>query len=154
MTGVWVLLGALVAAGAVGLWLRAVNGRVRGSASPRALPEPVAQAVDRDAAVTLVQLSTTFCSSCRRTRSLLEDVADRTTGLAYAELDVTDQPAVAGSLGVRRAPTTLAIGRDGTNCSGSAGFPGGTNCSAHCARTCRRHCSIQWTHLPGAGSTG
>jgi thioredoxin-like negative regulator of GroEL len=124
MTGVVLLLCAIAVSLAFEGWRRARNGRIRAVSPAQAtLPEPVAEVIDRDAAVTLVQLSTAFCSSCHQVKSLLEGMAGRTGGLAYAELDVTDQPSVASSLGVLRAPTTLALAANGTELLRVGGLP-------------------------------
>ncbi|WP_367134391.1 TlpA family protein disulfide reductase [Saccharothrix sp. HUAS TT1] len=123
MTGVWALLGAVAVVAAIGLVLRARNGRVRAARPRGALPAPVRDLLDPDAPVTLVQVSTAFCATCRQTRSLLADLAARTDGLRHVELDVTDLPGVAADLGVLRAPTTLAFDRSGGELLRVGGVP-------------------------------
>ncbi|TDV40040.1 TlpA family protein disulfide reductase [Actinophytocola oryzae] len=110
MVGVLVLVGTLVLASAVGVTMKARDGRVRATRES-ALPPEVAALV-RPAGVTLVQLSTTFCAPCRHTRVLLSDLATRTDGLHHAELDLTERPDLARELSVLRTPTTIAV--DGT----------------------------------------
>lgn len=126
MVGVWVAVAVLLVGGAAGGLLRARNGRIR-AAKPdeRRLPTPVTEALDQDAAVTLVQISTTFCAPCRHTKAVLEPLAARTDGLRHVELDVTDQPEVAQALGVLRTPTTLAFSPDGTELLRISGVPKG-----------------------------
>ncbi|MFC5285778.1 thioredoxin family protein [Actinokineospora guangxiensis] len=108
MTGALVAVGTLVLATAVGLLLRTRSGRV-GAARTPALPAEVLAALDPTAAVTLVQFSTTFCAPCRHTRALLADLAERTPGLAHAEIDLTDRADLARAMAVLSTPTTVAV---------------------------------------------
>jgi thiol-disulfide isomerase/thioredoxin len=126
-TGLLVLAVTLVAAVAAGLLLRARNGRVRVAAAPaaRALPGPVSDALDQDSAVTLVQISTTFCAPCRHAKAVLSNLAETTDGLHHVELDVTDRPEVAQSMSVLRTPTTIALTADGRELLRVGGVPRG-----------------------------
>ncbi|ANZ37372.1 thiol reductase thioredoxin [Lentzea guizhouensis] len=124
MTGVWALLGALAVASAIGVLLKVREGRIKQSSRSSAaadLPAPVRELLTPG--VTLVQLSTTFCAPCRHAKVVLRDLADRTDGLAHAELDVTNLPDVAAQLGVMRTPTTLALTADGTEVLRVGGVP-------------------------------
>lgn len=124
MTGLWVLLGTLAAALVVGAVLVARNGRVRAAKRPeRRLPAAVAEVLDPDAPVTLVQISTTFCAPCRHARAVLSHLAERTPGLRHVDLDVTRRPEVAEALGVLRTPTTLALDADGRELLRVGGVP-------------------------------
>jgi thiol-disulfide isomerase/thioredoxin len=127
VTGLLALLGALVVAGVLALWLRSREGRIRGAAAvqaqPGTLPAPVRAVLADGSTVTLVQVSTTFCAPCRQARAVLHQLAGDTAGLAHAELDVTNQPEVAVSLGVLRTPTTLAFTSDGTELLRVGGVP-------------------------------
>lgn len=128
MTGVLVLVGTLVLAGAAGLALRSREGRIRGvGKAPEplvaGLPEDVRRVLDPDAAVTLVQLSTTFCAPCRHARRLLNDLAAGTERLHHAELDLTHRPDLARALSVLRTPTTLAVDARGTELLRVGGVP-------------------------------
>jgi thiol-disulfide isomerase/thioredoxin len=122
MTGALVLVGTLVLAGAAGLIMRSRNGRVR-TAPAVSLPADVRGVLDPGAAVTLVQLSTTFCAPCRHTRVLLSDLASRTEGLHHAEIDLTERPELARELSVLRTPTTLAIDGSGRELLRVGGVP-------------------------------
>jgi len=123
VTGVWVLVGALVVAGVLVWLLQAREGRIKQTSAgvPAGLPEPV-QAV-LAGGVTLVQVSTTFCAPCRHARAVLSRLADTTAGLTHVELDVTDRPEIATSLGVFRTPTTVAFTSDGTELLRVGGVP-------------------------------
>ncbi|NUT46786.1 MAG: thioredoxin family protein [Saccharothrix sp.] len=123
MTGVWALLAALAVVAVIGVALRARDGRVRAARPGERLPEPVRDLLDGYTPVTLVQISTSFCATCGRTRALLEDLARGTDGLRHVELDVTDLPEVAADLGVLRAPTTLAFDPAGVELLRVGGIP-------------------------------
>ncbi|HEY3607061.1 MAG TPA: thioredoxin domain-containing protein [Pseudonocardiaceae bacterium] len=128
MTGLWVLLGALVVAGALAWLLQAREGRIRQSKDAvraAGLPEQVRAALADAPSVTLVQVSTTFCAPCRHARAVLTRLAEYTDGLRHVELDVTDRPEIATSLGVLRTPTTVAFTSDGTELLRVGGVPRG-----------------------------
>lgn len=122
MTGALVAVGTLVLAAAAGLLLRARSGRVGRARAPE-LPPEVLAALDPAASVTLVQFSTTFCAPCRHTRVLLGDLADRTPGLAHADLDLTDRPELAARMAVLRTPTTVAVSAGGAELLRVTGVP-------------------------------
>ncbi|GLZ38397.1 thioredoxin family protein [Actinokineospora sp. NBRC 105648] len=128
MTGALVAVGTLLLCAVVGLVLRARNGRVREGRGSRGttvelVPEDVRAVLDPAAAVTLVQLSTTFCTPCRHTRVLLSDLAGRTAGLAHTDIDLTDRPELAKALSVLRTPTTLAVDAHGVELLRVGGVP-------------------------------
>lgn len=123
MNGVWALFGAVAVVTVIGLVLHTRDGRVRQAKPAARLPDRVSDLLNPDTPVTLVQVSTTFCATCRQTRALLEDLAGRTEGLRHVELDVTDLPEVAAELGVLRAPTTLALDASGAELLRVGGLP-------------------------------
>jgi thiol-disulfide isomerase/thioredoxin len=121
MVGALVLVGTLVLATAIGLVMKAREGRVR-AAGASGLPADI-QALVAPGRVTLVQLSTTFCAPCRHARTLLSDLAARTDGLHHTELDLTDRPELARELSVLRTPTTLAVDGHGAEILRVGGVP-------------------------------
>ncbi|HVK24164.1 MAG TPA: thioredoxin family protein [Actinokineospora sp.] len=127
MIGGLVAVGTLVVATAVGFLLRRRDGRVRAAADRpdrvNLLPADVRAVLDPDAAVTLVQLSTTFCAPCGHTRVILTDLAENTDRLAHADIDLTDRPELARQLSVLRTPTTLAVDATGTEILRVGGVP-------------------------------
>jgi thiol-disulfide isomerase/thioredoxin len=133
VTGLWALLGALAAAALIAVLLRRREGRIRAArsavrdaASGDALPDAVRALLHPDegpAPVTLVQVTTTYCTACRPARAVLTELSTRTPGLRHVELDVTDTPEVAARLGVLRAPTTLAFDPRGTELLRVGGVP-------------------------------
>jgi len=127
VTGLWVLLGTLAVAGVLAWLLQAREGRIKASSTGPSdeLPEPVRAALADAPSVTLLQVSTTFCAPCRHARVILARLAESTSGLAHVELDVTDRPEIATSLGVLRTPTTVAFTSDGRELLRVGGVPRG-----------------------------
>lgn len=124
MTGLWVLLGTLAAALVAGAMLAVRNGRIRAGKRPeRRLPDAVAEVLDPGTPITLLQISTTFCTPCRHARAVLAQMAERTAGLDHVDLDVTHRPEVAEALGVLRTPTTLALDPGGRELLRVGGVP-------------------------------
>lgn len=119
-TGLWVLAAAVVVAIVAGLVLRARNGKVR-AGNGSALPPEVLTALDGD--VTLVMFTTQFCANCKYTRPVLRDLAEHTDGISYAEIDLTDKPALAKELSVLSTPTTLAVAASGVEILRVGGVP-------------------------------
>ncbi len=128
MTAWWVLLATAAVVVAVGVTLRVRSGAVRtqpADGTGERLPDEVLALLARDAkdAVTLLQLSTTFCAPCRQARVLLADLAGRTPGLSHVELDLTRHPELVAPLRVRSTPTTLAVDATGVELLRLAGVP-------------------------------
>ncbi|MGW9477288.1 TlpA family protein disulfide reductase [Saccharomonospora azurea] len=129
MTGLLVIGGTLVAGVLAGTLLSLRNGRIHRttmsapSPNPRdSLPAAVAEAL-RPGAITLVQLSTTFCAPCRHARAVLARVAETADGVAHVDLDITDRPEVAQTLRVLRTPTTIAFDSEGAELLRINGVP-------------------------------
>lgn len=146
--GAWVLLIALAATLGIGLWWRArqgiprssrVGSRVSSSASnsarngnsedgvvdqfPDELRQRLAEQPDEGIRVTLLQLSSTFCTPCRHTRILLAAFAERTNGVRHVEVDLTHHPAWSTPLRVHTTPTTLVLDESGRELFRISGVP-------------------------------
>lgn len=111
MTQVLVVVGALTAATAVGLWWRrrSGRGRVQSPDSPRLDPDLLAGLGVPTEGVTLLQFSTAFCQPCRATRRVLGDVAAKVAGVHHVEVDAESHLTAVRTLGIIRTPTTLVI---------------------------------------------
>src|SRR5690606_39165221 len=105
MTGLLVVVGVLAAGTVIGFVLRGREGAVRSGQQRGELPARVAEALGPG--VTLVQISTTFCAPCRHTRARLSALADKRADLSHVDIDVTNQPEIAETLGVLRTTTTI-----------------------------------------------
>jgi thiol-disulfide isomerase/thioredoxin len=72
---------------------------------------------------TLLQFSSAFCAPCRATRQILRDVAGTVEGVRHVEIDAESRLDLVRRLDVRRTPTTLVLGPDGTITHRASGQP-------------------------------
>ncbi|GGO79347.1 thioredoxin family protein [Nocardioides deserti] len=135
-TGLWVLIGAVVLALAVGGWRTVADGRfarrgrvredTTGGAAQSSVWTEVAAALPDVAPgerATLLQFSTAFCAPCRVTRRTLGEVADLVPGVAHVEVDAEHHLELVRRLGVLRTPTTLVLDAEGREVARAAGAP-------------------------------
>ena len=115
MTGLIVLVVALAAATAFGLYRRATDGRARsarGPQGPHLTPEDLG--AELGSVRTFVQFSSSVCTPCRRTRTLFESVTVDLPGVAYVDLDAESRLELVEQFGILRTPTVLVLDPDGT----------------------------------------
>ena len=121
MTGVYVLLAALVVAAALGVVHRRYDGRWRtrpAGADLRALVPGTA-----GERATLVQFSSAFCAPCRATKRVLADVAAAVPGVAHVEVDAESHLELVRALNILKTPTTLVLDADGREVKRAVGQP-------------------------------
>lgn len=147
MTGLIVLVATLVVATVAGLTVRRRTGQLRSvPGTPAAAPTATVDAAHADDAghprglapslaalgvvpgetATLLQFSSTFCTPCRATRTLLADVASGATGVRHVEIDVGSGDAaldLVRTLDIRRTPTTLVLDGNAREVGRAAGVP-------------------------------
>lgn len=124
MTGLLVLIAALVAAALTAWVLTSINGRFRDNRSGTAavltsedLGRPLG---DR---ATFVHFSSAFCAPCRTTRILLEGVADRVEGIAVIEIDAEAHLELVRRFDVMRTPTVFVLDPRGVVVRRASGLP-------------------------------
>lgn len=136
-SGGYVLLVAVLAALAFGIYRALVDGRFRGTHRIRgaveAKPGTTADAISVLAGTewseqlgeraTFLQFSSAFCAPCRATRRILEDVVAETPGVTHVEVDAEHHLELVRRLGVLRTPTTLVLDGAGVEVTRAAGAP-------------------------------
>lgn len=125
MAGIVALLAALVLTAAVAWVLKARNGRF----SERA-PQADAQVLSANdigtelgERATLVQFSSAFCSPCRATRVLLNDIAAKVDGVVAVDIDAEEHLEMVRRFGIMRTPTVLVLDADGAVSTRASGLP-------------------------------
>lgn len=140
MTGVVILIAAVVLALGFGAWRARVDGRFGARRTPRATAPDASSAESSeptawDAVVaaglveapgeraTLLQFSSAFCAPCRATRRVLGEVAEVVPGVAHVEVDAEHHLELTRTLGILRTPTTLVLDAAGREVTRAAGAP-------------------------------
>lgn len=113
MTGLLVVLAAVLLAAGFGLYRRATDGRARATRDAARL------AVDDlghelGSAATLVQFSSTVCAPCRATRVLLTDLVASEPQLRHIEINAEERLDLVERFGIVRTPTVLLLDATGT----------------------------------------
>ena len=72
---------------------------------------------------TLVQFSSAFCTPCRATRSLLENIVSEMADVAHVEVDAETQLELVRRLNILSTPTTLILDSQGREVGRAVGAP-------------------------------
>ncbi|MFT4187092.1 MAG: thioredoxin family protein [Aeromicrobium sp.] len=125
MSGVWVLLAAVVAAGAVALAKRWWDGRFRAAGEGTDVDVVTAEEIGAPLGerATLLQFSSAFCAPCRATRLVLAEVAAGRDDVAHVEVDAEANLGLVRRLGVLRTPTVVVLDGRGAVRGRASGAP-------------------------------
>jgi thioredoxin-like negative regulator of GroEL len=112
----------LVLATAFGFRYKRINGQILVKPD-KGLITPAMIGVSLGSRATLVQFSSAFCSPCRATRALLEDVTSEMSDVVYLDIDAEAHLELVRQLDIRSTPTTLFLDRSGYEVGRAAGAP-------------------------------
>ena len=112
----------LALATAYGLWYQRSRGTVVIKSDKGLITESMIGAALGSRA-TLVQFSSAFCSPCRATRALLEDVTVDMADVVHVEIDAEANLELVRTLDIRSTPTTLFLDRNGHEVGRAMGAP-------------------------------
>jgi len=118
------LLVVLVLAIAFGVWYTRSRGEFR---RKKTVNGPKLDAavigVELGSRVTMVQFSSAFCSPCRATKALLEDMVKTMPDVRYAHIDAESHLELVRKLDIRSTPTTLFLNGEGVEVGRAMGTP-------------------------------
>ena len=112
----------LVLATGYGLWYQRSRGTVVVKSDKGLITESMIGAA-LGVRATLVQFSSAFCSPCRVTRALLEDVTAEMADVVHVEIDAEANLELVRTLDIRSTPTTLFLDRNGHEVGRAMGAP-------------------------------
>lgn len=112
MNGSIVVLLALAAASAFGLWRQRTDGRIRISTSPQ--PQTTTESAfakfgELGERATIVQFSARVCAPCRAAALIATDIATQVPGVSHIEISAEDHMDLVREFGVLRTPTLLVL---------------------------------------------
>ncbi|MFZ2227904.1 MAG: thioredoxin family protein [Candidatus Nanopelagicaceae bacterium] len=118
------ILIVLASASAYGFWYQRSRGRIRTSnmASEAALSSEILGG-SLGTRATLVQFSSAFCTPCRATRILLEDVVLTLPDVKHIEIDAEAHLDLVRKLNIHSTPTTLILNSQGLEVGRAVGAP-------------------------------
>ena len=114
----------LVSATGYGLWYRRTRGEFRKKKTVNG-PKLTAAIVGTElgARATMVQFSSAFCTPCRATKALLEDMVKTMPDVRYAHIDAESHLELVRKLDIRSTPTTLFLNGAGVEVGRAMGTP-------------------------------
>ena len=114
----------LIAATAFGLWFTRSRGEFRRKKTVNGPKlSPAAIGTELGSRVTMVQFSSAFCSPCRSTKALLEDMVKTMPDVRYTHIDAESHLDLVRQLNIISTPTTLFLNRDGVEVGRAMGTP-------------------------------
>ena len=116
------ILIVLIVATAFGFRYKRLSGRVVATSDKGLITESMIGTALGSRA-TLVQFSSAFCTPCRATRALLEDVTADMSDVVHIEIDAEANLELVRTLDIRSTPTTLFVDRNGREVGRAKGAP-------------------------------
>jgi len=115
------LLIVLALATGIGFRLKATQGRIKQKKGLQISESEIGSSLGDRA--TVLQFSTTFCSSCRAAKVLISDVVSKRTDVKYVEIDAESNLELVRKLDIRSTPTTLFLDKKGFEIARAVGAP-------------------------------
>ena len=104
-----------------GIWYNKSRGTVK-SHSKAAISEDEL-GTPLGSRLTLVQFSSVFCSPCRATRILLEDITRNVPDVKHVDIDAESHLELVRKLNILSTPTTLILDANGVEIGRAVGVP-------------------------------
>ncbi len=111
----------LALATGIGFRLRATQGRIKQKKGLQISSSEIGTSLGQRA--TVVQFSTSFCSSCRAAKVLISDEVSKQSDIKYVEIDAESNLELVRRLDIRSTPTTLFLNKKGFEIARAVGAP-------------------------------
>ena len=121
MKSLLLLVFVLISASGIGIYYQRRNGVIKRKKRLRLSPAELGS--DYGDRATIVQFSTTFCSSCRAAKALIKDVVKDQSDIKYLEIDAESNLDLVRKVDIKSTPTTLFLDKDGFEIARATGAP-------------------------------
>ena len=121
MKSLLLLAFVLISASGIGIYYQRRTGVIKRKKRLRLTPAELGSSYGDRA--TIVQFSTTFCSSCRAAKSLIKDVVKDQSDIAYLEIDAESNLDLVRKVDIKSTPTTLFLDKAGFEIARATGAP-------------------------------
>ena len=121
MKSLLLLVFVLISASGIGIYYQRRSGVIKRKKRLRLSPAELGSSYGDRA--TIVQFSTTFCSSCRAAKALIKDVVKDQSDIKYLEIDAESNLELVRRVDIKSTPTTLFLDRDGFEIARATGAP-------------------------------
>ena len=121
MKSLLLLVFVLISASGIGIYYQRRSGVIKRKKRLRLSPTELGS--DYGDRATIVQFSTTFCSSCRAAKALIKDVVKDQSDIAYLEIDAESNLELVRKVDIKSTPTTLFLDRAGFEIARATGAP-------------------------------
>ena len=121
MNSLLLLAFVLILATGVGIYFHRRSGVIKRKKRLRLSPSEVGGSYGDRA--TIVQFSTSFCSSCRAAKALISDVVKDQSDISYLEVDAESNLDLVRRVDIRSTPTTLFLDKQGFEIARATGAP-------------------------------
>ena len=121
MKSLLLLVFVLISASGIGIYYQRRNGVIKRKKRLRLSPSELGSGYGDRA--TIVQFSTTFCSSCRAAKALIKDVVKDQSDIKYLEIDAESNLDLVRKVDIKSTPTTLFLDKEGFEIARATGAP-------------------------------
>ena len=121
MKSLLLLVFVLISASGIGIYYQRRAGVIKRKKRLRLSPAELGS--DYGDRATIVQFSTTFCSSCRAAKALIKDVVKDQSDIKYLEIDAESNLELVRRVDIKSTPTTLFLDKDGFEIARATGAP-------------------------------
>jgi thiol-disulfide isomerase/thioredoxin len=122
MKDFYLLTSVLVASSIFGFWYRKKQGEIR--TRDRKLEISAKEIGEKlGSRLTLLQFSSAFCSPCRTTKVLLNNLTKDLPDIKHIDVDAESKLELARKLNILSTPTTIVLDADGREVGRAVGVP-------------------------------